>query len=435
MKRPHILGIISSMRSCVPPEELSVVIQTASSFDDITEYIYKRGGDQKMSNSEALLLASVYGAKEFDVKYSFLNLGDYFSPLSGSPTSTSLLSEEFGRCSGLILSSPVYFGDRSSFIADFIQYFKEDRKHIGLGFDGRSVGVVSVGAKRNGGQETTNIYALADCLDMGACVVGNGPPTSQYGGTGWGGALGGIIDDHFGLSTAKGTGQRVGLLSKVLSLQATKRKIRVLVIITRNDSEGHLLQTISNLQFSDNVELEILDISRSRIKRCLACRICPNVNSAAKYKCAIPAGSELEDSDDMHKIHGHLVNSDGLIIAQYHGKDAGPDNFQVFMERTRFVRRNDFELADRAFSSLTLTDSLTDIFPLRAMTSFLRHNMFIVGPFYRGLHGNNGKIVLDNISLNTFIERFENITKKTRHARDIGLNVADSKYEAIGYPD
>ena len=75
---------------------------------------------------------------------------------------------------GVILSTPVYFGSCSSGIRNFI-----------LDFDlaDKAVGCLSVGAKRNGGQETAILQALHLAATKGAVITGNGPPTAQYGGT------------------------------------------------------------------------------------------------------------------------------------------------------------------------------------------------------------------------------------------------------------
>jgi multimeric flavodoxin WrbA len=430
----NVLGIVSSLRSCLKESELINVVKSSSSFDGISEFIYKRGGEQRISNSEALLMASLYGAKEAGAKINMLNLRNYFSLIDDEPISASGVLESIEECRGLVLSSPVYFGDRSSLIADFIKFLKNSNIDARLLLDGKGVGIVSVGAKRNGGQETTNIFALVDALDLGACVVGNGPPESQYGGTGWGGALGGIIDDHFGLKTAKGTGHRVGLLNNILNISSEPSKIKILVIITKNDKNSEFSELLSELPFSSNVELDVLDVSKMRIKRCLACKICPSGNLDQKYTCVIPASSGSK-RDDMELVHEHMEKADGLILSQYHGKNAGPDKFQVFMERNRFIRRNDYELTDRAFSFITVTDSLTDISFVRAMTSFLRHNMIIVGPFYKRFQDEKKTVQIENISLESFARRFEEITRKTALARKLQLSSIDAKYEAVGYAE
>jgi multimeric flavodoxin WrbA len=428
-----VTGAISSLRSCVKSEVFERLLASFSLFDDVLGVIYKLGGDHRISNSEALLLAAMYGSHEVGVRTKFLRLNDHFPLFDSRPNDPDALNGVLDKTNGLLLSSPVYFGDRSSLIADLIRFFRDSGGDSRFPLDGKAVGTLSVGAKRNGGQETTNVYALYDCLDLGACVVGNGPPTSQHGGTGWAGNIGAIIDDNFGLSTSKGTGRRVGLLCKVLNLANTSVPVRVLFLVTRSDREGRFIEKIKNLPFSGDVETDILDLSDVSIKRCLACPICPGGALDKEYTCIIPRESAKGEKDDMRLIHSHLIKADCIVLAHYSCADAGPDRFQTFMERTRFIRRNNFELADRMFSIFMETDSLTDIYPLRFMTSFLRHNLFIVGPFYRALQKPGEKSVHENIPSQAFAKRIEAVTRKSRYARDISLNRFGSTYEPVGY--
>jgi multimeric flavodoxin WrbA len=405
------------------------------SYDDVLEFIYKLGGDQKISNSEALVLAAMYGAREVGLKTGILRLNDHLSLVGSEPKDPESLKNVMEHSTGFVMSSPVYFGDRSSLIADLIKFVREVDPRTKLSLDNKAVGMVSVGAKRNGGQETTNIYALYDCMNLGACIVGNGPPTSQYGGTGWGGKIGTIIDDNFGLNTSKGTGRRVALLSTVLNMPLKSSPIRILFVVTRADTRGKFIGKIKSLSFSNDVEVDVLDLSNLTIKRCLACPICPAGDLDKLYTCVIPPSSQAGEKDDMELIHSRLIKADCIILSHYSGADAGPDKFQVFMERTRFVRRNDFELGDRAFSAFIATSNLDDIYSLRFMTSFLRHNLFIIGPFYRLLQDPQANVSFENFSSVTFTRRVEEFTKKSRLAREARVNKFHSNYEPIGYFD
>lgn len=434
MDNRTVTGVIGSLRSCLRSETIEDIMKSFTSFDDVLAYIYKLGGDHKISNSEALLLSALYASHEAGLRTKCLRLNDHFSPLNSVPKDPEMLKSVLEQTSGFLLSTPVYFGDRSSLTADLIKFFRDAESHRCLPLDGKAVGVVSVGAKRNGGQETTNIYALYDCMNLGACIVGNGPPISQYGGTGWGGNIGAIIDDNFGLNTSKGTGRRVGLLSKVLSLPETATSVRILFVVTRADIQRHFVEKIKELPFSEDVDVDVLDLSNLNIKRCRACPICPQGNLEREYTCVISPESSGGEKDDMHLVHSRLIKADGIVLAHYAGENAGPDRFQTFMERTRFMRRHDFELTDRAFSVFTETASLHDIYSLRFMTSFLRQNLFIIGPFYIRLQGTDPNTFIESIPVAAFAERIEMFTKKTRLARKNMMNTFASAYEPIGYP-
>ena len=122
------------------------------------------------------------------------------------------LYTKIAEADGVILSTPVYFGDRSSVANKFLQVTA--RKNL---LQNKIFGVASVGAKRNGGQETCNIYSMIETLNQGALVVGNGPPTSQYGGTAVGGDQGHVLEDESGIDTAFGVGMKVAHVSEMYS--------------------------------------------------------------------------------------------------------------------------------------------------------------------------------------------------------------------------
>ena len=82
---------------------------------------------------------------------------------------------------------------------------------------GKVGGVVSVGAKRNGGQETCNIFTMYDLLRMRCAVVGNGPKTSQYGGTVWAGDKGTIREDNYGIESCIATGMNVSRTAELVN--------------------------------------------------------------------------------------------------------------------------------------------------------------------------------------------------------------------------
>ena len=304
MQKYKITGIAGSVRSCIRSDEFIKLLNSCKGFDQLYELIYKLGGDKKISNSESLLMAALYGAMEMGMEINHVKVDDFFSKHKSKSAILTAMAKILENTKGIIISSPVYFGDRTSLIAEWINYMKicgSDK----IPLDSLATGIVSVGAKRNGGQETTNVYALYDSLNLGACVVGNGPPTSQYGGTGVAGAIGMIIDDTFGLSTSRGTGQRVGILSKILSQDHSgyKKKVRILVIITCKDNSGKIIDRIRCLPFSQNVEVEILDITEKNILRCRACPICPAGDIKKKYTCIIPPMSKSQKKgDDMRMI-------------------------------------------------------------------------------------------------------------------------------------
>lgn len=377
-----ILGVVSSPRySKISDSKLDKVLTAA----DIVDAIYEIGYEGEVSNSQALLLAAMWGVKKTGADVEII--------YPGQP-----IPKDFG---GVVLSTPVYFGDRSSHLHDFIR---------STDLIDKAVGIVSVGAKRNGGQETTNIYALYDCLDKGALITGNGPPTAQYGGTGWAGNKTSIVNDDFGIKTSYGTGSQVAKLAQLIESSESTRKPNILLLVVTKDKVDLLF--VDQLKDSN---VKVVDITKEEIKRCIACPVCPNGDLDTKYTCIIT-------NDGMSKIHDDMIAADCVIFIS--GKD--DTKFQVFIERTRFVRRNHFEWSERVYSSVSSTTSITDILPIRVMTNMLRQNMFGL-PFLRECGG------VTNTDVDVYADMIEKYAKKSMTLRK--NSGSDFEYAAVGYED
>jgi len=376
-----VIGVVSSPRfKRISDKQFEKIIKS----EDILSSIYEIGYEGKISNSQALLLSAMNGAYKEGADVDLIYPGDTIP--------------EFDS---VVLSTPVYFGDRSSNLHSFIK---------SVNFDGKGVGIVSSGAKRNGGQETTNIYALYDCLSKGALITGNGPPTAQYGGTGWAGNKTAIVNDDFGIKTSHGTGVQVAKLAKLVKAELCNEIPKITFVKVTTDTLDEAL-----LKSFRNCEIQVVDITEKKIKKCIACPICPNGDLTKDYTCVI-------QNDDMEEVRGKISDSDCVIFI------SGTDdrNFQIFIERTRFIRRNHFELAERVYSSISSTTSITDILPLRIMTNMLRQNMFGL-PFYKTYKTDS------NIALEYYSLLIEHYTRKSISMRKV--SGIDSRYTAVGYED
>jgi len=109
---------------------------------------------------------------------------------------------------GIIIGTPVYFGNMSSLCKAFLERCIV-LYHPDYALSNKVAGVVAVGGSRNGGQEATiqSVQMSLFCQEM--IVVGNGWPSSRLGGTVWSGAEGGVLKDEYGMTTTKTLGRRV----------------------------------------------------------------------------------------------------------------------------------------------------------------------------------------------------------------------------------
>ncbi|MCC6486821.1 MAG: flavodoxin family protein [Candidatus Hydrogenedentes bacterium] len=121
---------------------------------------------------------------------------------------------------GIIVGSPVYFGNMSALCKAFLDRcgaFRSD----GFKLRNKVGGVLAVGSARNGGQELTirSIQTALMCQDM--IIVGDGQPSARIGATLWN-QNDSIAEDAFGTDTAKNLGRRVAELARMFaSAEAT----------------------------------------------------------------------------------------------------------------------------------------------------------------------------------------------------------------------
>ncbi|MBI9019535.1 MAG: flavodoxin family protein [Phycisphaerae bacterium] len=108
---------------------------------------------------------------------------------------------------GLIIGSPVYFRNASSLCMSFLERLATLRKPKLLLAD-VAVGVLSVGAYRNGGQEMVIQQIQTAMLCHEVMIVG-GKPGAHQGATLWNSDSDNIMKDDFGIKTAKQLGTRV----------------------------------------------------------------------------------------------------------------------------------------------------------------------------------------------------------------------------------
>jgi len=112
---------------------------------------------------------------------------------------------------GIIIGTPVYFGNMTSLCKAFIDRFIVFRR--GFALADKVGGVVAVGGSRNGGQEMTIRSVQTSLFAQEMILVGDGRPTAHCGATVWSGGKKSVTEDEFGMSTTKNLGKRVAKLA------------------------------------------------------------------------------------------------------------------------------------------------------------------------------------------------------------------------------
>ena len=405
-------------------------------FDQIFRNLRKSRNDQGLSNSEAALVAGLWAAQQEGAEIRHIGLSLVF-PYNGAAKDTDQLKDLILSSDGILVSGPVYFGDRGSLAQSFFEFLRDDeevRNHL----RGKVYGGIAVGAKRNGGQETTLIYQLIDAINLDMVGVGNdASTTSQYGGTAVAGDVGTFASDEYGLKTSIGTGMRVANVAKLM--EAGKRyklkdKTRIAIWLLQDDATGTGLGYIKELCKeieSASVSIEILDFTEGDIVRCIACDICPtSTGKPEEYRCIIKSKNDILAGN-----HAKLLQNDAIIVAAYSPSDrAGLKSaYQHFVERTRYIRRDDYSIGNRLIAPLVISDlNARQNLHLRMVTSFIRHNSVMHHPLI-GMEM-DGKVINREVlskQMKNFAEMAEQITvgRLSGEASD----TEETHYNAVGY--
>lgn len=453
MKSISILGVVGSIRSNHKHiNKLEAFIHASLDSKQLNQHIEESTivySNSDISIAHSLLGAKIYGANiklicitnifshaKMDIyanllEYDTIDDIDNIDSLKIDEHALQQLMVEVKNANGVVLGTPVYFGDRSSIANKFLQL---TQKYGSL--SGKAFGVVSAGAKRNGGQETANIYTLQEAMAQNAIVVGNGPKTSQYGGTVWAGDTGTAVNDDFGLETCYGVGRQVAQLAEILSSGAKKNiseKLKVTFLLTMDTEDKKYekkLQQYINIINTKDIEISLYNLINDTIYRCIACNLCPSPKMMKKFKDEIyPYHCVVQTSkDNMKQIQDQLVNSDCIVFVGVNSTDNLIYRYQAFMERTRFIRHDDFELTNipaigMLFNELGATNN--QIFNLKVLTSFIRHNTFFLKPIDAILH--DDKFIYKD-DFNKLVPILKNIRSGRNQIK--GMEIS---YKATGY--
>jgi len=349
-------------------------------FSEIYDNLKKLSGDRGLSNSEVALSAALWAAHRFGVDIEHLSLCNHFTP-NGDVKHKEELAKKLLDADGLLVSGPVYFGDRGS-LAENLLHFIADNSELRQALSQKVYGGIAVGAKRNGGQETTLIYQMIDMLNLGYLAVGNdSDTTAQYGGTGIAGDVGAMIKDTYGLETCMGIGRRLGhVLNLLHDEHEIKDEPKVLFLILQ-DAGGIAKKTVGQLveRVGSGATINVVDVTDNDVKPCIACDICPtHIGPDDEYRCIITS-----KNDALTRMHDQLLRHDMIVPVVVETKDRSKVTtvYQKFIERTRYLRRGDYVFSDLLVAPLVIEElGANCTLGMRIMTSFIRHHTVLTRP-------------------------------------------------------
>jgi multimeric flavodoxin WrbA len=355
-------------------------------FDQLYAGLKKRKGLRGLSNSEASVAAGLWGAQQEGAEVRYIDLQGFF-PESGTTRHLAELKKAILWADGFLLATPVYFGDRSSLAQAFVEFlYRDDEclKHV----RDKVFGGIAVGAKRNGGQETTLVYQLIDMINLNMLGVGNdSASTSQYGGTVVAGDVGTMAKDDYGIATSVDTGRRVAMVSDLLNGAPQTHDdctTKVGVWFLQDDASGRGAQLVQRFcnelaQSEANVSFDFRNFTDEQVHRCIACDICPiGAGVVDDYRCIVSSKRDL-----FSRLHGELVDVDAILLAAYSpvAKAKLHSVYQRFVERTRYLRRDDYAVGDLLTAPLVISEiNSNQNLHIRMTTSLIRHHSVLHHP-------------------------------------------------------
>jgi len=354
---------------------------------EIYNTLQKNRGDTGLSNSEVTLAAALWAAQREGAEIDHASLAEHFNAI-GQLRHPEILRRKLMEADGILVSGPVYFGDRGSLAESLIQFIADDPL-LKAAMRGRLYAGIAVGAKRNGGQETTLIYQMLDMLNLGLLAVGNdSETTAQYGGTGHAGDVGTMHKDIYGLDTSMGTGRRMARVLKFFAAKPVMVDLPRTLFLILQDGYDVGARTVDRLVtlFGHSQHATVINLAGLHVNRCIACDTCPShIGPDEEYRCIIAA-----KEDCMKQLHEKFLYHDMIVPVgvSLHDAVAG-SKYQVFVERTRYLRHCDYIWGDVLVAPLVLEEEgQFQSLPIRMMTSFLRHHTVMAKPMIGGLRDN-----------------------------------------------
>lgn len=375
----RILGIAGSLRSGFPGTHIDALPDTR---DGLMRFLKDRS-NRRCANSELALMTALWGARQEGAAVTSISLSNYYHGSNDRDRKAALKSLVMDA-DGLFISSPVYFGANSCLIQDFIEYLNGDPVVRSL-LPGKIYSGSAVGAKRNGGQETTLIYQMAEMLNLGFLGVGNNPSTTcQYGGTVVAGNKSAMSRDELGIETCIGAGSRIAQTARIYAAgkdPAGGRGARFdfWILQDRHRITETLMRPLVDLLIEKGIRTKCFRICDNLLQPCKACNRCPDEkNGHGGYQCRIDTAG-----DEFRVLHDSLLQTDVIVPTLFSPVDRSDlaSVYQRFLERTRYLRRGGYMLSNRVVIPLVFCEvGSNEHLDLRLISSLIRHNTILHKP-------------------------------------------------------
>ena len=113
---------------------LEAGLSSGAPFDEVYRALHKKRFERGLSNSEAATTTALWAAHRAGAQISHISLAEHFPP-KGPVREPDRLAAALRAANGIIVSSPVYFGDRGSLVQGLFEFIsshpilKQDMAH------------------------------------------------------------------------------------------------------------------------------------------------------------------------------------------------------------------------------------------------------------------------------------------------------------------
>jgi NAD(P)H-dependent FMN reductase len=104
---------------------LEAGLSSGAPFDEVYQALHRKRFERGLSNSEATTAAALWAAHRAGAEISHIGLAEHFPP-NGPVREPKHLAAALRAADGIIVSSPVYFGDRGSLVQSLFGFIASD---------------------------------------------------------------------------------------------------------------------------------------------------------------------------------------------------------------------------------------------------------------------------------------------------------------------
>lgn len=423
----RVIVLAAGHRNIFVSNEIYALIARAKDTSHFLSIMSDLGNKKQLSNSEVATYLAAFGAKNENCEVEVYRLNEAIDDSGKTNKLFDEITSKVMEAEGLIVGSPLHFGNPSSYLLRFWELLSATNDRP---LANKIVGHVIAGARRNGGQEAANIFGLFECAQLGAIIVGDGPPYSQSGGVLESRHAEDALKDQEGVQTCLRTGSRIvralNVLNNGLTDQRETKHIKIAVISDTERASHFALNSIGSHFSSDSrIHVSVVNLDEYSIQRCIGCSTCP-IETENPYRCIV--------DDRMDELEPIVANADGLIVCLESAANRWSSyNWQTFIERSRYLRRDNYRFANKPVMSIHYCRDLFAIpFHVRIIPPCFKHDMLFVGPSLNL----NENLLTDLTSVQQFrntLDYFAQITLSTSIGRDLFPYTTLYKEEARRY--